>query len=278
MYDARIGRWVAPDPYGQYASGYVGMGNMPHMGTDPDGGLFGINWSRVGAFFKGGNWYKLNHAYGGFVMGGGLIGGLGKLASRGLDFLATNEEIWLPLTKEILTKHIRDKECKACSDGELQEKVGKRFEESWNDYADKNLRDRNYSSDTHTVKGGDRNTKPDGWADSFEYSRKGTRKRHPRAAWFEVKAKSGTLYNSTDTGQIKGHIDNLARTHRNAVRGRSASLTLVTTDDVKISLSVRRTAALSGIKLNQLHAQYRMVGDVMEISYKHSLWNIFSFF
>ncbi|MFM7487526.1 MAG: RHS repeat-associated core domain-containing protein, partial [Cytophagales bacterium] len=38
MYDARIGRWVSPDPYGQYASAYVGMGNMPNMGTDPGGG------------------------------------------------------------------------------------------------------------------------------------------------------------------------------------------------------------------------------------------------
>jgi RHS repeat-associated protein len=49
MYDARIGRWVSPDPYGQYASGYVGMGNMPNMGIDPDGGLFGLSagWSAL---------------------------------------------------------------------------------------------------------------------------------------------------------------------------------------------------------------------------------------
>ncbi len=40
MYDARFGRWLSPDPYGQFASPYVGMGNMPNMGTDPDGGFF----------------------------------------------------------------------------------------------------------------------------------------------------------------------------------------------------------------------------------------------
>ena len=37
MYDPRIGRWLSPDPYGQFASPYVAMGNIPHMGTDPDG-------------------------------------------------------------------------------------------------------------------------------------------------------------------------------------------------------------------------------------------------
>jgi RHS repeat-associated protein len=39
MYDARIGRWISPDPYGQFASPYVGMGNNPVSGTDPDGGF-----------------------------------------------------------------------------------------------------------------------------------------------------------------------------------------------------------------------------------------------
>ena len=38
MYDARFGRWLSPDPYGQFASPYLAMGNAPHMGTDPDGG------------------------------------------------------------------------------------------------------------------------------------------------------------------------------------------------------------------------------------------------
>ena len=32
-------RWLSPDPYGQFNSPYLGMGNKPHMGVDPDGGL-----------------------------------------------------------------------------------------------------------------------------------------------------------------------------------------------------------------------------------------------
>ena len=40
-WDTRIGRWTAPDPYGQYFSPYVGMGNNPVSMTDPDGGWAG---------------------------------------------------------------------------------------------------------------------------------------------------------------------------------------------------------------------------------------------
>ncbi|WP_113614328.1 RHS repeat domain-containing protein [Chitinophaga flava] len=39
MYDSRIGRWLTPDPAGQYASPYVGMGNNPVNKADKDGGL-----------------------------------------------------------------------------------------------------------------------------------------------------------------------------------------------------------------------------------------------
>ncbi len=38
QYDARIGRWFAPDPYGQYHSPYLAMGNNPVSSVDPDGG------------------------------------------------------------------------------------------------------------------------------------------------------------------------------------------------------------------------------------------------
>ncbi|MFM7851708.1 MAG: RHS repeat domain-containing protein, partial [Flammeovirgaceae bacterium] len=75
MYDARIGRWVVPDPYGQYASGYVGMGNMPNMGTDPDGGYswFGHLWRKV---FIGGPYTSANGYLGRFA---GTAMNLGKL-------------------------------------------------------------------------------------------------------------------------------------------------------------------------------------------------------
>jgi len=38
MYDPVIGRWLSPDPYGQYWSPYVAMGNNPVNLVDPNGG------------------------------------------------------------------------------------------------------------------------------------------------------------------------------------------------------------------------------------------------
>jgi RHS repeat-associated protein len=40
-YDAQIGRWVQQDPYQQFASPYVGIGNDPINFTDPSGGFIG---------------------------------------------------------------------------------------------------------------------------------------------------------------------------------------------------------------------------------------------
>ena len=48
-YDPRIARWLSPDPYGQFASPYLGMGNAPHMGVDPDGGFWGMGPIASGA-------------------------------------------------------------------------------------------------------------------------------------------------------------------------------------------------------------------------------------
>ena len=38
LWDARIGRWLTTDPYGQFHSPYLGMGNNPISSIDPDGG------------------------------------------------------------------------------------------------------------------------------------------------------------------------------------------------------------------------------------------------
>ncbi len=40
LWDSRIARWLTTDPYGQYNSPYLGMGNNPINGIDPDGGKF----------------------------------------------------------------------------------------------------------------------------------------------------------------------------------------------------------------------------------------------
>ena len=55
LWDGRIGRWLSPDPYGQYSSPYLGMGNNPIGMIDPDGGFswFGASWRWVAGGFKG---------------------------------------------------------------------------------------------------------------------------------------------------------------------------------------------------------------------------------
>ena len=56
QYDNRIGRWTTPDPYNQYWSPYLGMGNAPNMMIDPNGGVSGPPsfWTRLKAFVTGG--------------------------------------------------------------------------------------------------------------------------------------------------------------------------------------------------------------------------------
>ncbi|HMP20597.1 MAG TPA: T6SS effector amidase Tae4 family protein [Ferruginibacter sp.] len=48
-YDAQIGRFTTPDPFDQFASGYIGMGNNPISIADPSGGL-GIDFGTIGSF------------------------------------------------------------------------------------------------------------------------------------------------------------------------------------------------------------------------------------
>ena len=55
-YDARIMRWTVTDPAGQYWSPYVGMGNNPISGEDPDGRFWQELGNWVGSGFKKGTW------------------------------------------------------------------------------------------------------------------------------------------------------------------------------------------------------------------------------
>ncbi|MCL9807678.1 lamin tail domain-containing protein [Flavobacterium amniphilum] len=50
LWDGRLGRWLNPDPAGQYDSAYLGMGNTPVNGIDGDGGVF-APFSPVGTSF-----------------------------------------------------------------------------------------------------------------------------------------------------------------------------------------------------------------------------------
>jgi RHS repeat-associated protein len=67
MYDPQIGRWTAADPYDEFASPYVGMGNNPINFVDEDGGSIGELGALIGAVTFGtlANWgvneYNASH-------------------------------------------------------------------------------------------------------------------------------------------------------------------------------------------------------------------------
>jgi RHS repeat-associated protein len=60
-YDAVIGRWMVPDPFGQYWSPYVSMGNNPVNLVDPKGGKTdpAIGDVKGNEIFDGQDWVKM---------------------------------------------------------------------------------------------------------------------------------------------------------------------------------------------------------------------------
>ncbi|MGB3852103.1 MAG: DUF6443 domain-containing protein [Tunicatimonas sp.] len=73
QYDPLLGRFLSYDPAGQFASGFVGMGNNPITGVDPDGEfVFSAILPGVGVFIDAALW-------------GAVIGGAGYTASAGLS-------------------------------------------------------------------------------------------------------------------------------------------------------------------------------------------------
>ena len=142
----------------------------------------------------------------------------------------------------------------------------------------------NYKSNKDPKSGGTRTTVPDATADGKLNTLWFETIVVPGAAWFEVKATDKTIYNSTSTGQIKGHLTNLASQVRHKYRNygpfkaSAASLTIVTTSGVGISKSVIAEASIHNIILYQYTAQYRMVGNSMIVRFELSTRNANLFF
>jgi hypothetical protein len=89
-----MARWLSADPYGQFSSPYIGMGNNPVVQIDADGGWSWVGsaigtLAGVGVSFATGdqdNWYK--YAIGGFIAGG-IVGELAH-SSHDLTSHASN--------------------------------------------------------------------------------------------------------------------------------------------------------------------------------------------
>jgi len=91
LWDARIGRWLTTDPYGQYSSPYLGMGNNPMNGIDPDGGFFG----RLSAWL-----YKVTNGLLGYdveknVHGDWTVGGIDKEGNIDIHFAKNDSPFYI---------------------------------------------------------------------------------------------------------------------------------------------------------------------------------------
>ena len=81
-YDPQIGRWTGADPFDEFASPYVGMGNDPISRVDPTGGFTGMmaGMTALGraAFFTGAG-----------AIVGGIVGGIAGDGLKGMAIGAT---------------------------------------------------------------------------------------------------------------------------------------------------------------------------------------------
>jgi hypothetical protein len=82
-------RWLSPDPYGQFSSPYLAMGNSPHMRVDPDGGWSPI-MAGVGFAVGAGVGYEITGDWE-WALIGGLAGGLVGGASFNQDHLGATK-------------------------------------------------------------------------------------------------------------------------------------------------------------------------------------------
>lgn len=87
QWDARIARWNSMDPYGQYFSPYMGMGNNPILSVDPDGGwddewLVNADGSLTWLSDAGGDEIQYLHFGEGTGLEGNMVVALGNFESE----------------------------------------------------------------------------------------------------------------------------------------------------------------------------------------------------
>ncbi|SFO38877.1 RHS repeat-associated core domain-containing protein [Paenimyroides ummariense] len=291
--DPAIGRWLVQDPVTHhYFSPYSAFDNNPVYWSDPSGAdatkILDKEGNLVGGSFSGQDAIDAFNFLTGFSTAEkfevavqaimvidtspGDDGNGGGGGGNGNDGGG-----WQKLDKSTLRDYAQ-KICN-CSGGLLEQFTGALFENAWhNSYQSIGAKD-NYRVNKNKMMGGSRTTVPDGVSDGLIRRWFLSDIVVSGAAWFEVKAMNGTIYNSTSSSQIKGHITNLASFVPAGYRSwgyskaSAASLTLVTTTGVSISTSVNALAASNNIILYQYTAQYMMNGSQMMIQFQLSTQN-----
>ncbi|SHF33884.1 FG-GAP-like repeat-containing protein [Chryseobacterium takakiae] len=200
---------------------------------------------------------------------------------------------WEDLTKSILLNYVQTNFCPNCSYGTLQRMAGLKFEAAFNAIMGLDLASFNYLSNDQKIagmyKGRSRGTIPDGVydlvRDEVEYRKDNFRmgpfniripiptglntKRYSRVQYAEVKAMDGTLYTSSNQGQLSAMITSMHT--NNGVYSYGGQFLIGTTSDTVISPSIYTLGASFGkgktISIIHMTSQYRMISGGMQIRF-----------
>ena len=243
LWDGRLGRWLTVDPYHEFHSPYVGMGNNTMNLIDPDGGMTEPNngdpFSNINLPGKS----NFEHTYGG--MGG------------------------KPLTKGFLIDFVGKNICPECTSGQLQNRTGYFFEELFEQFlddeyvlddfrvfknpGDKYLGDKDYSvPDFLGVKysNRDKNEKKSVEITTFYEIEK----------FYELKATKNNVGKSSFDGQIKTQIQ-IAKKYK------ARELVIITTSGVKLTKPLRQYALKQGVLLTHYKTHYTITNNKMKTNY-----------
>lgn len=152
------------------------------------------------------------------------------------------------------------------SEGAWEDYIGDVFEWTFHSFAKKNFMGEGYTPNalpdhadngTRTII----DAKSDGFSGFFK-------RRYPQAAWWEIKAKKGGLWLSSNNYQIARELAAMRTTLKTAIADGQASYNLVTTSDTQVGWSVGSAAV--GLRINYSHwtSQYRMSSGVIQVRFK----------
>lgn len=199
---------------------------------------------------------------------------------------------WDDLTKSILLNYVKTNFCVTCSTGALQQKAGKMFENAFNSIMESDLASSNYTSNRTKFpgiyNGKSRNTVPDGVydlvRDQIEYRKDNVKvgpyniripiptgintMRFSGVQYAEVKAMDGTLYTSSNQGQLEAMITSMHT--NNGVYRFGGQFLIGTTSDTVISPNIYTLGASFGksaISIVHMTSQYRMISGAMQVRF-----------
>ncbi|MDC8099427.1 hypothetical protein [Chryseobacterium rhizosphaerae] len=269
-------KFIQNSVVGAVGSIFNGLANGQNIFKSALTGFSGIN-------------YSFNLAGNSMTSTDGINAGYKYIVSPESDYSGGD---WEDLTKSILLNYVKNNFCVTCSMGALQQKAGKMFENAFNSIMGSDLASFNYMSNDKKIAGmygnRPRNTIPDGVydlvRDEIEYRKDNFKvgpfniripiptglntTRYPGALYAEVKAMDGTLYTSSNQGQLSAMITSMHT--NNGVNRFGGQFLIGTTSDTVISPSIFALGASFGksaISIVQMTSQYRMISGAMQVRF-----------